>query len=131
MNLIYVVEIEALSPCFFFRFLASGDHQRSISYGFRVGRSTVCTIVSITCRALWKTLSPIYVKCPSTPEEWGMVAHEFNTLWNFPNCVGAIDGKHIVTECPVNTGSMNYNYKGSFSTVSPFPVFCLLLLAGS
>ncbi|XP_064464418.1 putative nuclease HARBI1 [Ornithodoros turicata] len=71
----------------------------------------------MTCTALWDHLAPVYVKCPSTPEEWQKVAHDFGVIWNFPNCLGAIDGKHVVTECPPNSGSMHYNYEGSFSTV--------------
>lgn len=51
---------------------------------------------------------------PSSPEEWLAIEKGFK---RFPHCVGAIDGKHIVVQCPAQTGSEYYNYKRTFSIV--------------
>ena len=53
---------------------------------------------------------------PDTPA-WEAIAHEFETRWQFPNCVGAIDGKHVVMQAPANSGAMYHNYKGTFAMV--------------
>ena len=45
------------------------------------------------------------------------VASDFNDKLNFSHCLGAIDGKHVVLQCPANTGSSFFNYKGSFSMI--------------
>jgi len=54
---------------------------------------------------------------PSTEQEWKHVADGFNQLWQFRNCLGAIDGKHIIIKKPQKSGSYYYNYKGTFSVV--------------
>jgi hypothetical protein len=44
-------------------------------------------------------------------------AEEFSSLWNFPNCTGSIDGKHIRLKCPRNSGSLFFNHKQFHSMV--------------
>ena len=38
-------------------------------------------------------------------------------MWNLPNCLGSIDGKHIRIRAFDKSGSTNYNYKHFFSIV--------------
>lgn len=54
---------------------------------------------------------------PSKREDWLKLEKEFREQWNFPHCVGAIDGKHIVMQSPLNSGTEFFNYKGTFSVV--------------
>jgi hypothetical protein len=49
------------------------------------------------------------------PKYWILTANEFYERTNFPNCIGAVDGKHIRIRKPVNRGSQCFSY--FFSTV--------------
>jgi hypothetical protein len=37
----------------------------------------------------------------------------FKAKWNFPNCCGAVDGKHCQMKRPDTSCSQFYNYKGT------------------
>lgn len=99
------------------RFLATGDSQSSLSFHYRFGRSTLCTILREVCAAIWEVLQEDFVKALNSASEWRGVAEGFQSMWDFPNCVGAIDGKHITIQAPARSGSMYYNYKGTHSIV--------------
>jgi hypothetical protein len=58
----------------------------------------------------------MYMPTPTT-EVWKQAERGYRYRWNFPNCVGAIDGKHVIMHAPSNSGSLYRNYKYSFSMV--------------
>ena len=49
--------------------------------------------------------------------EWIEIAELFESQWNFPKCIGAMDGKHILIKIPRNSDSYFFNDKGSFSII--------------
>ena len=34
-------------------------------------------------------------------ESWLRIANEFEKKWDFPHCIGAIDGKHVVIQVSI------------------------------
>ena len=94
----------------------TGDAITTIAYNFRMGVLTARQIILDVCTALWDALASIHMPVPSKVE-WESIAEDFFVRWNFPNCIGAIDGKHIMIQCPVNSGSLFYNYKSYFSII--------------
>ncbi|XP_037810045.1 uncharacterized protein LOC119602536 [Lucilia sericata] len=99
------------------RYLATGESFRSLQFVFRIPFNTISVIVPEVCNAIYNVLQPEYLKTPSTIEEWKAISEEFLHKWNFPNCIGALDGKHVVMKAPAHSGSIYYNYKGTHSIV--------------
>jgi hypothetical protein len=100
----------------FFRFLATGDSFSTIGHSFRMGFSTVSSIVAEVCDVIWQRLQPTYMPQP-TAEIWEKAISGFQEKWHFPNCIGSIDGKHVTIKCPNKTGSNHFCYLHKFSIV--------------
>lgn len=98
------------------RFLASGDAIFSLALQHRIGESTARSIIYKVCYASYDTLSSIYSR-PPIKQAWKNIIKGFYKEWNIPNCVGAVDGKHIVIKAPDNSGSLFFNYKKTHSIV--------------
>nr|XP_014278491.1 uncharacterized protein LOC106682256 [Halyomorpha halys] len=95
---------ERLAVCL--RFLATGVSFRTLALSYRLGRSTVSCIIYDVCKALWKVLHPIVMPVPEK-SSWEKIENDFRTKWNFPNCVGAIGGKHVETFRPDNKNTLS------------------------
>uniref|UniRef100_A0A3Q2Q2W5 DDE Tnp4 domain-containing protein n=1 Tax=Fundulus heteroclitus TaxID=8078 RepID=A0A3Q2Q2W5_FUNHE len=55
------------------------------------------------------------LQMPDEWTSWTAIARDFENKWQFPHCLGAIDGKHVFIQPPGNSGSMFYNYNSRFS----------------
>lgn len=102
--------------CFYFRYLATGMSFRRLSFSFKMGATTVSKIVREMTKLLWNTFYKTFMPVPSA-DDWIRIAHDFYRLWNFPHCLGSVDGKHIRIKNPPHEGTMYYNYKHFFSIV--------------
>ncbi|XP_068121508.1 uncharacterized protein [Hyperolius riggenbachi] len=98
------------------RFLATGHSYAALHYQFLMGRSTIRYLVLDTCKLIWKVLQPEFMPTPDVPM-WEANMQLFWEKHDFPNCLGAVDGKHVRLVMPAFTGSLYYNYKKLFSLV--------------
>lgn len=96
--------------------MATGESFRSLAFSFRISQSYITRIIRLVLKYLSIRLTPILLS-PPTKDGLKIIAENFWKRWNFPNCVGAIDGKHIRIFAPGKSGSLFYNYKDFFSIV--------------
>jgi hypothetical protein len=83
-----------------------------LRHGFSVyeGKRTISGIIAETTTAIWSTLQPPFMPSPNEAK-WKRIAERYLDLWNFPNCIGSTDGKHVRIKCFPKSGSLYFNYK--------------------
>ena len=57
------------------RYHATGESQASLSYNYRIGRSTVCDIMNEVPEKIREALSPIAATVPTSCEVWKRLAN--------------------------------------------------------
>lgn len=83
---------------------------------FRLGQSTIKYIIEEVCSLIWEVLKN---ECLPEPDQsyWNTIALGFERDANFPNCIGALDGKHTRITCPTGSGSVFFNHKQFYSII--------------
>ncbi|XP_055928085.1 uncharacterized protein LOC129959288 [Argiope bruennichi] len=81
-------------------FFATGDSQSSLSYLFKFSKQTISRCIDDVCKAIIQELKE-EIKLPKNEDEWLCIAQQYENQWNFPSCLRAIDGKHVVIQCQI------------------------------
>lgn len=88
------------------KYIFAGTSQIDLAGMFRISPTSISRIINESSAALWNVLlAEKYISHPENEAEWREVANEFERKWNFANCIGAMDGKHIVMQAPDRSGS--------------------------
>uniref|UniRef100_A0A1B6H8T0 DDE Tnp4 domain-containing protein n=1 Tax=Homalodisca liturata TaxID=320908 RepID=A0A1B6H8T0_9HEMI len=98
------------------RYLATGNSFVDLHHSYRLGVTTIKEIVSRVCSALWNILQKECLPEP-TKGDWLRTAAEFEKRANFPNCLGAVDGKHIRIVKPQTVHHCTITTKNYFSII--------------
>ena len=99
------------------RYLATGCSYTELYYNFRISVSSISKIIPETCKAIYEVLQHDHLCTPTTQQQWTEISKKLFDKWQFPNAIGALDGKHIVMTKPWHAGSYYHNYKGTESIV--------------
>ncbi|XP_050304244.1 LOW QUALITY PROTEIN: uncharacterized protein LOC126741742 [Anthonomus grandis grandis] len=99
------------------RFLATGRSYEDLKYSVGISAQALGYLIPETCTVIFEELKQEYLKFPTCKEDWKSIASGFESRWNFPNCAGALDGKHIRIVPPPRTGALYYNYKKFYSVI--------------
>lgn len=112
--------------------MATGVSFHNIALSFCIGRTTASEIIKDVCKHIADILQPMYIPEPIA-ETWRQSESIFRNQLNAPNCIGIIDGKHVVIKSssgprktsellpPINNKSIVL-----FTIVDPFNKFTMI-----
>ena len=96
-------------------YLADEGRMRKISNSFGLGKATVSKVIRRVTSVISEKLGPKYIVLPKTKEEVEEHARNFYNRYDFPQCIGAVDGTHIKIKRLVDNPTNYVNRKGYFT----------------
>ena len=93
------------------RYSATDESYSSLQFQFRISKSAICLFIPKVCSAIFKALKATYLAFPETEDDWLKISDDIYKHWQFPNSIGAIDGKHVAIFCPPDSGSLYFNFQ--------------------
>ena len=103
--------------CLVLCYLASWETCRSLEFQFSIGKKTISRIVIDVFWTIFEILGQRYVNTPRYTRKWLEIPEICYQQLDFLNGIGDIDGKHMVMEQLINSGSHYRNYKGTDSII--------------
>ena len=89
---------------------------RHLAFEFRMGDSTLSLVLKETVQILRYVLQSLNMPQP-TVEKFKKTAakYVYYSILNFPQCLGAIDGKYVRIICPAHADTKYFNCKSYYS----------------
>ncbi|XP_034668743.1 putative nuclease HARBI1 [Drosophila subobscura] len=94
-------------------YFATGDLQCHVGSTYRISKQHMGRTIDLVSHAISTALHGEFPKWNS--ENMLKWATDFMEQWHFPNCIGAIDAKHVAIRAPPNSGNAFHNSKGLHS----------------
>ncbi|CAF3068258.1 unnamed protein product [Rotaria sp. Silwood2] len=97
--------------------LGTTSELRTIGHLFGIGKSSAAYVLHDFCSVIVEIYFYRLIKFPTRHYEIRETTSAFLTKYNYPMCLGAIDGTHIAVEPPIGEETDYYNYKKHHSII--------------
>ncbi|CAF4211088.1 unnamed protein product, partial [Rotaria sordida] len=97
--------------------LGTTGELRTIGHLFGIGKCSAANILHSFCSVIVEIYFRRLIKFPTTQQEIRATTDAFLKKYNYPMCLGALDGTHIAIEPPIGYEPDYYNYKKHHSII--------------
>ncbi|CAF1234105.1 unnamed protein product [Adineta ricciae] len=97
--------------------LGTTGELRTIGHLFGIGKCSAANILHDFCYVIVELYFHCLIKFPTTQQEIKATTDAFLKKFNYPMCLGALDGTHIAIEPPIGFEPDYYNYKKHHSII--------------